>query len=164
MTEKVKDILRAVGFGLLCGVCCSALVVIGYYKAKQKYNKPAETITVTDTITLTNVEFDTVFLTHISTDTLAVTDTTFLFDTINNTYYIPVEVPVSSHIIDTNIDTNIHLYESISGYKVNLDSLALEVKPIIIKPEKKFRIMPALGVGYGTGGWGAFGGVGIGYW
>lgn len=143
------------------------LLLLCVYTALKAYNLKQHieyvTDTVTDTFVMTNVEFDTVFLTHISTDTLAVTDTAFIYDTINNTYYIPVEVPVSSHIIDTNIDTNIHLYEQISGYKVNLDSLALEVKPVIIQPQKKWYNNLGVGVGlmYGTSGFGI--GVGLMY-
>lgn len=146
------------------------LLLLCVYTALKAYNLKQRieyvTDTVTDTVTLTDIQFDTVVLTHIVLDTLTLHDSAFFFDTVNNTTYVQVEVPIYSHIIDTNIDSNIHLYEQISGYRVTLDTMALELKPTIIQiqPERKFRVMPAIGVGYGTSGVGLFGGVGISYW
>jgi hypothetical protein len=130
---------------------------------------------VTDTIT--NWEHDTMYFHSYIKDTLALTDTAIIYDTITNTQFVEVQVP----IYETHFDTSIYysnfscfndslivgIKQTVRGYKVELESMILDIKgdltPVQLEPQKKLRVVPAIGIGYGTGGVGIFGGVGITY-
>lgn len=158
-----------------------ALVVLGLYSLKLK-GKVDELLaqepqTITDTVTLTEVQFDSVFFHHIAIDTFKVVDTAFIVDTVDNTVYIPVEVPLHTHIFDTLVawpfcttslqgSLGVDVHGAVTGYRATLDTLVLDYKldaaPVPLK--RKFRVLPAVGVGYGTGGLGAFIGIGFSYY
>lgn len=167
MTERTKDILKTLLYGLLCGICCSLMIIWGYHIAKNKYNKPVETVTVTDTIRLTDTitHWQPYDVHHYRTDTayLPVIDT--LLDTVTDT--VLVEIPIEIYHYDTiikDINYTTHLNAILSGFHTSIDTLTVHTEIMPQQPQKKIRVVPAIGVGYGTGGWGVFGGVGISYW
>ena len=172
---KLKDILFGVTILLTVGLAVYSVILS--HKMKTLLGQ-ASTV-ITDTVTLTDVQFDTIFICSYTRDTLAVVDTAFIYDTLTQTYYATVEVPISSYILDTSIVTHsyysnfsdtltVGIFERVNGYKVALDTLILDLKgvvsPVPLVTKKKFRVVPAVGLGYGTGGWGVFGGVGLSYW
>ena len=134
------------------------------YQIKEK----VEYITVTDTIklndTIVDMEYDTCYLWKKDTVKLPVVinDTTTLVK-IDSIY---VEIPKYKYYYDTIIkDTaySTRFSAVIEGFDVNLDSVYLNT---IIVPQKAKKqawynnIVPAIGLGYGTGGFGIFAGVG----
>lgn len=169
---KLKDIL----FGVIILLTVGLAVYSVNLSHKMKTLLGQAPTVITDTVTLTDVQFDTIFICSYTRDTLAVVDTAFIYDTLTQTYYATVEVPISSFVLDTSIsfcsnfsDTlTVGIFERVNGYKVALDTLILDLKgvvsPVPLVAEKKFRVVPAVGLGYGTGGWGVFGGVGLSYW
>lgn len=127
-----------------------------------------ETITVTDTITLTdtivNWQSDTVYFNRY--DTINTTDVVIINDTVNDTTYI--QVPIYTYIYDTTITDSLYttsLRAVTSGFSVSMDTLMLntQIKPqkVQITTKKWYqRLCPAVGIGFGTGGFGVFGGIG----
>lgn len=129
-------------------------------KGKVEYITTTDTITVTDTIT--NLQYDTVYFNHY--DTINTTDVVMINDTINDTTYI--QLPIYTYIFDTTIkkeDYQTHLKATVSGFGVTMDSLYLntEIFPQKVKKQPWYgNIVPAVGVGFGSGGFGIFLGVG----
>lgn len=161
---KIKNIL--IILLLLAVTFLAGLSLHSWHKVKELTGQ--EPVTITDTVTLTDVKFDTLYFHSYSKDTLAVADTTFMHDTITHTYYVTAEVPIYTYVIDTSIyysNFSLSLHERVRGYGVAIDTLALYYNAIVtqVKPQKKLRVVPAIGIGYGTGGVGIFGGVGITY-
>ena len=161
--------LLIVAMAVMC-VCSIRL------KAKVDELSAQEPQTVTDTVTITDVKFDTFFISSTVIDTLALADTAFVRDTVHSLVYVPVQVPLSTHIFDTsvsfpfgttslngNLDVNVH--GAVTGYRTTFDTLVLDYRLDVVPTpvKRKVRILPAVGVGYGTGGWGVFGGIGIGF-
>lgn len=155
----MKNIITAewVLFGII-----TVLLVFTMYKAHQIKDK-VEYITKTDTVTLTdtitNWNYDTMYFNRY--DTINLTDVVILNDT---TY---IQLPLYTYVFDTTItDTN---YASdfravVSGFNVTMDSLYLNTiitQQKAVPVTKQRRFVPAVGVGYGTGGFGVFAGVGI---
>lgn len=174
---KLKDILLGVTILLTVG-----LAIYSYsigHKLNALLGQAPTVINTTDTIT--DWQYDTLYFTHYIKDTLALTDTAIIYDTITSTQFVEVQVPIYKYSYDTSIV--IHPYysnfsyvndslivgisQTVRGYKVELESLILDLKgdltPVQLEPQKKLRIVPAVGLGYGTGGWGVFGGVGLTY-
>lgn len=171
---KLKDILLGVTILLTVG-----LAIYSYsigHKLNALLGQAPTVINTTDTIT--NWEYDTLYFTHYITDTLALTDTAIIYDTFTNTQFVEVEVPIYTYEFDTSLYcSNISCFDdslivgikqTVRGYKVELESMILDIKgdltPVQPQPQKKLRVLPAVGLGYGTGGWGAFCGVGFSYW
>ena len=133
------------------------------YTIKHDVEYITNTVTVTDTIT--QVEQDTLYLSRHDTVKLPVIYTET--DTLLKTDSILVEVPISTYHYDTTINKpthTTHLQADIEGFNVKVAQLAIttEIKPQSVeKPVKKWRVAPAVGVGYGTGGFGVFVGVGV---
>lgn len=163
--SKIQNILIIIL--LLAVTFLAGLSLHSWHKVKELTGQ-APTV-ITDTVTLTDVQFDTIFICSYTRDTLAVVDTAFIYDTITHTYYVTAEVPIYTHVIDTSIyytNFSLSLHERVRGYGVTIDTLALDYNAIVtpVKPQKKLRVVPAIGIGYGTGGVGLFGGVGLSYW
>ena len=143
----------------------TALLIFTMYKSYQLKGK-VEYITTTDTITVTdtiaNWQYDTVYFNHY--DTINTTDVVIINDTINDTTYI--QLPIYTYTFDTTItDTNYRtsLKAITSGFAVTMDSLYLntEIMPQRVKKQPWYtNICPAVGIGFGSGGFGVFTGVG----
>ena len=144
----------------------TVLLVFTMYKAHQIKDK-VEYITKTDTVTLndtiTNWQCDTMYFNRY--DTINLTDVVIINDTVNDTTYI--QLPLYTYIFDTTItDTNYttDFKAVVSGFNVTMDSLYLNTiltQQKAVPVAKQRRFVPAVGVGYGTGGFGVFAGVGI---
>lgn len=144
----------------------TVLLVFTMYKAHQIKDK-VEYITKTDTVTLTdtitNWNYDTMYFNRY--DTINLTDVVIINDTVNDTTYI--QLPLYTYVFDTTVtDTNYttNLKAVVSGFAVGLDTLSIHTKILqekAIPVPKQRRFVPAVGVGYGTGGFGVFAGVGI---
>lgn len=136
-------------------------------KVKELTNQ--DPVTVIDTVTLTNWQYDTVYYTNTKVETLKVVDTNWLTDTLTDSVYVKVEVPIYTYVFDTLISTDTtqtHLRAVLEGMEVRLDTFTIDWKIMHQEAEKAPKkwyqhLGPSLGVGYGTGGWGAF--VGVGY-
>lgn len=156
ITHTAEWILLAIITVLLCYTAWKS------YTLKDKI----EYITVTDTVkicdTITNMAYDTVYFSHY--DTINTTNVVIINDTINDTTYI--QLPIYTYIFDTVIqDTNYRtsLRAVTSGFNVTMDSLYLntEIMPQRVKKQPWYtNLCPAVGVGFGTGGFGVFAGVG----
>lgn len=169
--NKIQNIL-IIFLGLIVGALAVYSTTLSH-RIKNILNQDPTTVHITDTIT--NWEHDTLYFTHYIKDTLALTDTAIIYDTFTNTQFVEVQVPIYTYVFDTSLycsnfsDTlTVGIKETVRGYKVELESIILDIKgdltPVQPQPQKKFRVVPAIGVGYGTAGWGAFCGVGLSYW
>ena len=155
-------------FEIILTVILLLLLIFTAYKSYHLKGK-IETITVTDTITLTDTitdwNYDTMYLSHFDTIKLPVIDT--VNDTIIKIDSVLVQIPINTYTFDTTItDTNYRtsLKAITSGFAVTMDSLYLntEIMPQRVKKQPWYtNICPAVGVGFGTGGFGVF--VGAGY-
>ena len=146
------------------------------HRIKNILNQDPTTVQITDTIT--DWQHDTTFFYNYITDTLALTDTAIIYDTITNTQFVEVQVPIYKTHFDTSItycsnfscedSLIVGISQTVRGYKVELESMILDIKgdltPVQLEPQKKLRVVPAIGIGYGTAGVGIFGGIGISYW
>ena len=171
---KLKDILLGVTILLTVGLAIYSYSIS--HKLNALLGQAPTVINITDTIT--NWEHDTLYFTHYIKDTLALTDTAIIYDTITDTKFVEVQVPIYETHFDTSItycsnfscedSLIVGIKQTVRGYKVELESMILNIKgdltPVQPQPQKKFRVVPAIGVGYGTAGWGAFCGVGLSYW
>lgn len=139
------------------------------YKSYQLKGK-IETITVTDTLTIqdtiTNWSYDTMYLSRLDTIKLPVVDT--VNDTIIKIDSVLVQIPINTYVYDTTITDSLYttsLKATVSGFGVSFDSLYLNTKIMRQEPKNTPKwyenICPSAGVGFGTGGFGFF--VGIGY-
>lgn len=171
---KIKNILIIIL--LLAVTFLAGLSLHSWHKVKELTGQDPTTVHITDTIT--NWEHDTLYFTHYIKDTLALTDTAIMYDTITNTQFVEVQVPLYETHFDTSItycsnfscedSLIVGIKQTVRGYKVELESIILDIKgdltPVQPQPQKKLRVVPAIGIGYGTGGVGIFGGVGVSYW
>lgn len=132
-------------------------------KDKIEYITVTDTITITDTIT--DLAYDTVYFSHFDTVQLPAVVINDTFVQVDSVY---VQIPISTYQYDTIIsDTNYttSLKAVVSGFGVSFDSLYLNTKIMRQEPKNTPKwyenICPSAGVGFGTGGFGFF--VGIGY-
>ena len=152
---------------ILFGLILIGLVFIAWksytIKNKVEYITVTDTITITDTIT--DLTYDTVYFSHFDTVQLPAV---VINDTLIQVDSVYVQIPISTYQYDTVVsDTNYttSLKAVVSGFGVSFDSLYLNTK--IMRQESKNspkwynNICPSAGVGFGTGGFGFF--VGIGY-
>ena len=162
----MKDILKHFVIGLAIGLIASGLMIWGYNVGKRHSTNTVDTIIDTIQIndTITNLQYDTVYFNRY--DTINTTDVVIINDTVNDTTYI--QLPIYTYIFDTLIqDTNYRtsLRAVTSGFNVTMDSLYLSTEIMQQNPKKQpwyGNIVPAVGLGFGTGGQiGLF--VGIGY-
>ena len=158
----MKKVIEYILIGILAVLCI--FTAWKSYTVKQK----VEYITIQDTIrlndTIVDMEYDTCYLWKKDTIKLPVVinDTTTLIKIDS----ILVEVPKYKYYYDTILkDTaySTRFSAVIEGFDVNLDSVYLNT---IIAPQKAKKepwyhnICPAIGLGYGTSGFGIFAGVG----
>ena len=161
----MKDIIKHFVIGLVIGLIASGLMLWSYNVGK-KYSSIVETITDTITLTdtITNWEPEYVYLSHYDTIKLPVIDT--VNDTIIKIDSVLVQIPINTYIYDTTITDSLYrtsLKAVTSGFAVTMDSLYLntEIMPQRTKKQPWYtNIVPAVGVGFGTGGFGVFAGVG----
>ena len=161
----MKDILKHFVIGLAIGLIASGLMVWGYNVGKRHSTNTVDTIIDTIQIndTITNLQYDTVYFNRY--DTINTTDVVIINDTVNDTTYI--QLPIYTYIFDTLIqDTNYKtsLRAVTSGFNVTMDSLYLSTEIMQQNPKKQpwyGNIVPAVGLGFGTGGFGVFAGVGL---
>lgn len=126
-----------------------------------------EYVTVTDTVTITELKADTIYLSHYDTVKLEC----LKIDTVLKSDSVFVKVPISTYEFDTVIsDTSseMHLKAVLSGFDVTLDTLSIGTKTtsqvpcIPLKTRSWYKhLCPAVGVGIGNKGFGLF--IGIGY-
>lgn len=142
------------------------LLVILSHKAKNDVDNivnATDTITVTDTIH--NWQHDTMYLSRLDTIKLPVVDT--INDTIIKIDSILVQIPINTYHYDTIISDSTHttaIQADIEGFAVRLEQLSIhtEITPQRVKKQPWYtNICPAVGVGFGTGGFGVFAGVGL---
>ena len=128
-----------------------------------------EPVQITDTVTLADWKYDTTYITKTKVETLRLLDTLYTKDT--DTLYAQVEVPISMYVWDTLLQTDssqTQIRAVCEGFAVTLDTLSIQWLKVAQtpclgpqQPSKWYeRICPAVGVGYGTGGFGVFVGVG----
>ena len=173
MTKKFYYILFGVILLLTVGLTVYSITLS--HKLKNVLSQAPTVIYVTDTIT--NWEHDTMYFHSYIKDTLVLADTAIIFDTITSTQFVEVQVPIYTYHFDTSIYYSnfscfndsliVGIKQTVRGYKVELVNTILDVKgtltPAQLEPQKKLRVVPAIGIGYGTAGVGIFGGVGITY-
>lgn len=145
----------------LLGIALSACMVLGWWIGYR--NCQATTECITDTIT--DLAYDTVYFSHFDTVHLPAV---VINDTLIQVDSVYVQIPISTYQYDTIIsDTNYttSLKATVSGFGVSFDSLYLNTKIMQQEPKNTPKwyenICPSAGVGFGTGGFGFF--VGIGY-
>lgn len=163
----MKYTITHVAEWILLGILAILCIYTAYksYQIKEK----VEYITVTDTIklndTIVDMEYDTCYLWKKDTVKLpiVVNDTTTLVKIDS----VLVEISKYKYKYDTIIkDTaySTRFSAVIEGFDVALDSVYLNtiIAPQKAKKEPWYRnIVPAAGIGYGSGGFGIF--VGVGY-
>lgn len=142
-----------------------------HLSAKVKELSNLEPIQITDTVTVTDWQYDTVWQTKTKVETLRLVDTTWLNDTawLTDSVYVQVEVPIYTYQYDTLFSTDsvkTHLRAVLEGFNVSVDTLSIQWEITHQEPKnlpKKWynHLAPAVGVGYGTSGFGLF--VGLGY-
>ena len=157
MKKAIEYILIAI-LALLCIYTAYKSYTL---KGKVEYITVNDTIQLSDTIT----QWQPYDVYHYRTDTayLPVIDT--LLDTVTDT--VLVEIPIEIYRYDTTIqDTNYktHLNAILSGFHTSIDTLTIHTEIMPQQPKKApwySNICPCVGVGFGTGGFGVF--VGVGY-
>lgn len=116
-------------------------------------------------IYLTDIIYDTIYLTRY--DTLEY----YNYDTIWEageivlvTDTLQVPVPISTSTFDTTVITDeikTQITGQISGFHTSLDLLTINTEITRQEPRKQLKLAPAIGLGYGTGGFGFFVGIGL---
>lgn len=148
----VQDMQRDFTMKKLAIVIYIVLLFVGWFgvfKYKNKYNSIVnaptitDTITVRDTVTITElVPIEVIKVKKVVEDTLTSKKDSTL---------VPVLLPLEEKVYGDSTFRAV-----ISGYKVNLDTLALfpttttiTEKKLIRTKEKGFKLRPSIGVGYG---------------
>lgn len=160
----MKDILKHFVIGFFIGLIASGLMVWGYRTGKKHCTDTIVTDTVAITVTDTVTNWEPYIIHHYRTDTayLPIIDT--LVDTVTDT--VLVQIPIEMYRYDTTIiDTNYttHLRAVLTGFHTSIDTLTIRTEIMPPAPPKKpwyTNFCPAVGIGYGTGGFGVFAGVG----
>ena len=157
-------------FTALLGLLIAGLAIYAWLlNTKVRELASLEPVQVTDTLTLTNWRYDTTYITNTKVETLRLVDTAWLGDTVTDSVYVQVEVPIFTYEYDTLFQSDsvkTHLRAVLEGFDVSVDTLSIDWEIVHQKaknlPKKWYQhIAPAVGAGYGTGGWGVF--VGVGY-
>lgn len=158
----MKKVIEYILIGILAVLCIFTAWKAYIVKQKVEYITIQDTIRLNDTIV--DMEYDTCYLWKKDTVKLPVVinDTTTLIKIDS----ILVEVPKYKYYYDTILkDTaySTRFSAVIEGFDVSLDSVYLNtiIAQQKVKKEPWYRnICPAVGVGYGTSGFGIFAGVG----
>ena len=155
-------------FEIILTVILLLLCIFTAWKAytiqeKVEYINTTDTLFINDTITDWN--HDTMYLSHFDTVKFPVVDT--INDTIIKIDSIYVQIPINTYIYDSVINDSLYktdLRAVVSGFNVSMDSLYLstQIMPQKVKKQPWYNnICPAVGLGFGTGGFGVFAGVGL---
>ena len=161
---KARTVITA-----LLGLLLVGLALYAWHVTTKLSSLEPVTVRVTDTLTLTDWKYDTTYITKTKVETLRLLDTLYTKDT--DTLYTQVEVPISKYVWDTLISTDssqTQIRAVCEGFSVELDTLSIQWLKVAQtpclgpqQPSKWYQhIAPAVGVGYGTGGFGVFVGVG----
>ena len=162
---KTKNFLTLFAGALFVGLAVYAWLL----NSKVKELENQEPVTFTDTVTLVDLKYDTVYKTKTKVETLRLVDTCLVSDTVTDSVYVQVEVPIYTYQYDTLFSTDsvkTHLRAVLEGFEVKVDTLSIQWEITHQEPKnlpKKWyqHLVPAVGVGYGTSGFGLF--VGLGY-
>ena len=131
-------------------------------KEKVRYITTTDTIHITDSITqwqpydVYHYKYDTAYLPVVDT----INDTIIKLDSI--LIQLPLDIYKFDSIIKDSTHTT-HVEATVSGFNVEMQQLSIETKIMPQEPKKEpwyHNIVPAVGVGYGTSGFGIFAGVG----
>jgi len=136
------------------------------YTVKEKLNYITTTDTIHYTNTITNWQHDTVYISRLDTIKLPVVDT--INDTIIKLDSVLVQIPINTYVYDTTITDSTYrtsLRAVLSGFQCQMDSLYLNTEITPQKPQITHKnwyqhLCPAVGIGFGTGGFGIFAGIG----
>lgn len=159
-----------IAFTALLSLLIAGLSLYAWHlSSKVKELENLEPVTYTDTVTVTDWQYDTIYQTKTKVETLRLVDTCLVSDTVTDSVYVQVEVPIYTYVYDTLVSTDTtqtHLRAVLSGFHTSMDTLYLTTKITHQEPKnlpKKWynHLAPAVGVGYGTSGFGLF--VGLGY-
>lgn len=142
------------------------LVILSHRTKNDVDNLISTTDTIQITNTITDWQYDTVYINRLDTIKLPIvhTDTIPLIDTLIDS--ILVQVPISTYHYDTTITDSTHttaIQADIEGFAVRLEQLSIqtEITPQRVKKQPWYgNLCPAVGIGFGTGGFGVFAGVG----
>ena len=171
--SKITKILNEHGDGILVVIALAVIIPILLKTGVITQQEP-KTEYVHDTVTITDVQFDTVYFTKTKTDTFPIQKIITVHDsvTVTDTVWGVVQVPIYTHLFDTSFSLSLNgldkadigIRQKLQGYGVQVDSITVstdfELTPRdLSKP--KLRLCPAVGVGYGTGGLGVFAGIGV---
>lgn len=162
---KTKNFLTLIVGALFVGLAVYAWLL----NSKVKELENQEPVTYADTVTLVDLKYDTVYKTKTKVETLRLVDTCLVSDTVTDSVYVQVEVPIYTYQYDTLFSTDsvkTHLRAVLEGFNVSVDTLSIQWEITHQEPKnlpKKWynHLAPAVGVGYGTSGFGLF--VGLGY-
>lgn len=175
MPNRIKKILNEHGDGILVVIALAVIIPILLKTGVISQQEP-KTEYVYDTVTITDVQFDTVYYTKTKTDTFPIQKIIAIHDsvTVTDTVWGVVEIPIYTHLFDTSFSLSLNgLDKADIGIRLNLQGYGVQVDSIIVSGDfeltprdlskPKLRLCPAVGVGYGTGGLGVFAGIGIGF-
>lgn len=157
ITHTAEWILLAI-LALLCIYTAYKSYTI---KEKVEYITIRDTIQITDTIT--EFQPDTIYFSRFDTVQLPAV---VINDTLVKIDSVFVQIPINTYVYDTTITDSLYrtsLRAVTSGFAVTMDSLYLntEIFPQKVKKAPWYNnIVPAVGVGFGSGGFGVFAGVG----
>ena len=157
----MKKVIVYILIGILAVLCIFTAWKAYTVKEKVEYVTIQDTIKICDTIT-NWVPYDVY---HYRTDTAYLPIIDEKFDTILKIDSILVQVPISIYKYDSVIrySTHVtHVAATVSGFDVNMEELSVDTKIMPQEAKKPWyhNIVPAVGVGYGTSGFGIFAGVG----
>lgn len=158
MKEKLTDILLFI-------ISITAIIWGAYTLGKG--NKEVEYIERyrPHDIYLTDVIYDTIYLTRYDTLEYYNYDTIFeAGDIVLITDTLEIPVPITAATFDTTIitdDYKTQITGQISGFHTSLDLLTINTEITRQEAKKRLKLAPAIGLGYGTGGFGIFAGIGI---
>ena len=156
MKEKLIDILL-----FIIGVTA---IIWGAYELG-KGQRQTEIIEKVNTVTLTDVKYDTIYLTRYDTMEYYNYDTIWEAGEIlvmRDTLQVPV--PITAATFDTTVisdEFKTQITGQISGFHTSLDLLTIQTEITRQEPRKQLKLVPAIGIGYGTGGFGFFAGIGL---
>lgn len=156
MKEKLTEILLLI-------VSIAAIIWGAYTLGKgQERTKIIEKV---NTVEITDIQYDTIYLTRYDTmeyynyDTLCEAGEIIL-----KTDTLKIPVPISTSAFDTTVfsdEYETQIIGQISGFHTSLDLLTINTQITRHEERKRLKLVPSLGIGYGTGGFGFFVGIGV---
>jgi hypothetical protein len=153
----MKDIIIGGIIGIMLCLLSIGLVWIGKtVNPQHPVDVTTDTVYVSDTVAQLKPQYVTI----VRNDTVRLP--VYINDTVTDTF--AVQIPISHYVYDTIMEDTTHttrFFASLTGYAVTLDTLYVNTEIMHqTKENRAGRWVPAVGVGYGTGGLGLFLGVG----